>query len=589
MALVERFWSDQDMQCPSDYYGGFKEARVMSFGVAERRLAVEWQGSTIQLRVSDYDLSLRQALASLTDRYWTREAWTVRIISREARAALETALPVFVGPVIDAQPSAPLAMDVTLGDIVSRNLLSDRHQIPWRQIGDGPLDLFDELLEGLDLEAPEPIIYGEHRRILGDDPASGHGFRFTPILVGKRTISGDQYWAWLVAGHAVAGIPTADVRDADGVLTDILPDEGTDWLIPHQAGFLAEFGAPYEDLASQTFGNDRRYTFVYGLVGATNPDAAAAGTVTLLISVDGVEANGDGSGSVITDRLEQYEHFLINYVANNGPQSYQSGAWLTNPEWSIFDQDVTIIDTASISACQAIASYRLSVGSPSGYIGAAVIGGTSGDRRGVRDWLTLWNRSCDTQLGISKYGQVMLSMLSPTQAIKDAALILTDAYEILDGGFRAGLGWDSQATQIQFRFDFNHLTGGWEGLDSITWVDAEANYGRRIIGEIREYRFAPGITHANHLARLELIRVQEPPRSVTLETAFRDDLNELELGDYINYQHFAAVHVTVPGSPVQTEYRLAQIQAIAIDVDRRTLRFECIDCEDLIDYDADVV
>lgn len=582
MALVERFWSDQDMQCPSDYYGGFKEARVMSFGVAERRLAIEWQGSTIQLRVSDYDRSLRQDLAGFTDRYWTREAWTVRIISREARAALETALPVFVGPVIDAQPSPPLAMDVTLGDIVSRNLLSDRHQIPWRQIGDGPLDLFDELLEGLDLEAPEPIIYGEHHRILGDDPASGHGFRFTPILIGIRTVSGDPYWVWLVAGHAVADIPTADVRDADGVLTDILPDEGTDWLIPHQAGFLAEFGAPYEDLASQTFGNDRRYTFIYGKVGATTPDAAAAGEVTLLISVDGVEPNGDGSGTVITDRLEQYEHFLINYVANNGPQSYQSGAWLTNPEWSIFDQDVTIIDTDSIEDCIVTAFARLQ----DGYIGAAVIGGTSSDRRGVRDWLALWNRSCDTQLGINKYGQVMLSMLSPTQALKDAALILTDAYEILDGGFQAGIGWDAQATQIPFRFDFNHLTGGWEGLETITWADAEANYGRRITGETMELRFAPGITQANHVAGLQLRRVQEPPRYVSLATAFRDDLNELELGDYINYQHFAAVH-TIEGSPA-VEYRLAQIQGIAIDVDRRTLMFHCLDCEDLIDYDADV-
>lgn len=583
MALVERFWSDQDMQCPSTYYGGFKEARVMSFGVAERRLAVEWQGSTIQLRVSDFDRSLRQALAGFTDRYWTREAWTVRIISREARAALEVALPVFVGPVIDAQPSPPLAMDVTLGDIVSRNLLSDRHQIPWRQIGDGPLDLFDELLEGLDLEAPEPIIYGEHHRILGDDPASGHGFRFTPILIGKRTVSGDQYWVWLVAGHAVADIPTADVRDADGVLTDILPDEGSDWLIPHQAGFLGEFGAPYEDLASQTFGNDRRYTFIYGKVGATNPDAAAAGEVALLISVDGVEPNGDGSGTVITDRLEQYEHFLINYVANNGPQSYQSGAWLTNPEWSIFDQDVTIIDETSIEDCIVTAFARLD----DGYIGAAVIGGTSSDRRGVRDWLALWNRSCDTQIGPNKYGQLMLSMLSPTQALKDAAPILTDAYEILDGSFQPGIGWDEQATQIQFRFDFNHLTGGWEGLETIVWADAEASYGRKIIGEAREYRFAPGITQANHVAGLELRRVQEPPRYVSLGTAFRDDLNELELGDYINYQHFAAVHTT-EGSPAPAEYRLAQIQGIAIDVDRRTLRFDCLDCEDLIDYDADV-
>lgn len=589
MALVERFWSDWDMQCPPTYYGGFKEARVISFGQAERRLSNprdgQWTGSTIGLRISDYDQSLRQDLAGFTDRYWTREAWTVRMISREGRANLETALPVFVGPVIEAQPVPPLAMDVTLGDSVSRGLLSDRHQIPWRQIGDGPLDVFDALVEGLDREAPEPIIYGEHRRILGDDPASGHGFRFTPILIGQRTVSAVQYWVWLVCGHAVADIPTAHVRDADGTMTDITGAEGTEWLIPHYAGYLAEFGAHYEDLTSQTFLNTRRYSYIYGKVGETNPDAAAAGELTLLISVDGIEPVGDGTGNCITDRLEQYEHFLVNFVAHSGANSYQFGDWLTNPTWAIYGQDVPIIDEESIATCQAIADYRLT-GSPSGYIGAAVIGGISSDRRGVRDWIAAWNLSCDTRIGVTKYGQLRLVMLSPTQALKDAAIELTDAYEILEGGFGTNIGWDVQATQIQFRADFYHITGGWELLDSIVWVDAEANYGRKIIGEIREYRFAPGVTHATHLARLELIRTQEPPKHVTITTAFRDDLAALDLGDYLNYQHFAAVHDPY-GSPLITS-RLAQIEAIIIDVDQRTLRFECVDCEDLIAYDADV-
>lgn len=591
MALVERFWSDWDMQCPPDYYGGFKEARVLSFGTAERRLSDprrgDWTGSTMAVRISDYDQSLRRALAGFTDRYWTTEAWTVRMISREGRANLETAYPVFVGPVIDAQPAAPLAIDVTLGDSISRGLLSDRHQIPWRQIGDGFIDQLDALVEGLDLEAPEPIIYGEHHRILGDDPASGHGFRFTPILLGQQTVSATPYWVWLVCGHAVADIPTADIRDADGVLTDITPDEGTDWLIPHYAGWLAEFGTDYVDYASVTFGDGRRYTLIYGKVGETNPDAAAAGEVTLLISVDGIEPAGDGSGVVITDRFEQYQHFLINFVANSGPQSYMSGAWLTNPTWSIYDQDVDIIDETSLAVCQAIGETRLS-GSPGpGYIGAAVIGGTSGDRLGVREWLAHWNRSCDCRLGVTRFGQITLKMLSPTQALKDAAPILTDAYEILRDGFGARLGWDVQATQIQFRFDFNHLTGGWEGFDSLEWVDATTNYGRKIVGETREYRFCPGITQANHVARLELIRIQEPPRWVTITTAFTETLAALELGDYINYQHFAAVHDDTTLSPA-VDYRLAQIEAIQIDVDQRTITFEALDCDDLLGYDADV-
>ena len=112
---VTHIYSDHDMQCPPTYYHGFKEARMESFGEASRTLSDartgDWQGARCELRLSDYDRVLRTRLASDTERYWTTGLITIRIVSREIRAALQKPFTVFVGPVRRATPAPPLSID----------------------------------------------------------------------------------------------------------------------------------------------------------------------------------------------------------------------------------------------------------------------------------------------------------------------------------------------------------------------------------------------------------------------------------------------------------------------------------------------
>ena len=260
--------------------------------------------------------------------------------TRANRAVLGRPYPVFVGPIVEARPTRPLAWEITLSDIVSQGLLSDQIQLPWRQIGDGFLDQLSTVAEGLDRTTPEPIIYGQHRRIVDVDPASPQGFAYTPTYLGIETLTAQEWHVWLVAGHACAALPDVLV---DG--ESVIPDEGDEWLIPHYPGHDTLFGAPYQDRHSTTYGNQRRYTLIYGKVTdleaeeatPTRPDAVALGRKVLTVFVDGIEPAGTGSGAVITDRFQRYKHFAINFVAYTGVASYQSGPWLPNPTWVLGD------------------------------------------------------------------------------------------------------------------------------------------------------------------------------------------------------------------------------------------------------------
>lgn len=579
-AILTDLYSDIDMHCPASWYGGYKAARVMRFGDGERALSHawtgDWEGSTFSLVVSDVDRRLRMQQASAIDRYWT-EPLTIRMTTRENRAALGIPYTVFVGQIISMRPTRPLAFEVTLGDVVSQGLLSDDQQMPWRIIRDSFIAELDFVSEELDLDAPEPIIYGPHRRVPDDDPASPEGFQVTPIYLGIEA----GYHVWMVAGHACADLPEVLVwtpDDAGGLGTENSVLSDGDWLIPHTS-------APaYEDRVSATYGNDRRYTLIRGLLGNEDADKCALGERTLTAFVEGIEPVGDGTGAMITDRIQQYAHFLINYVVNRGATSYQSGAWLTNPTWSLFDGPVDIVETSSFDACSAIAIARLP---PDGYIGAAIIGARPSDRASVRRWISEWNRSCGVQFGVTHLGQVRVTMLHPTDAIKAAAPLYTDADHILLNSFEADVLWSDKVNRVPWRADYEHTSGQWKTSGLLSLEDGVTLYGGEIVGDTREYPFAPGETMASHLARLEALTRWHPPRLIRLEAtvgpdANGDSLGYRDLGDYIRYRAYPAVSGAVG------EIRLAQIVRHQVQAGRRRVLIEALDCDDLLDYDAPV-
>ncbi len=582
--VVVDTYSDQDMACPADWENGRKPARVTRWGESEFRLSHpwsgEWQGSRFTYEMSDVGGIFRAQFASEADRYWTRPQ-TVRMTSRANRAVKGNPYTVFHGPVVDAQPNAKRRLEVTLGDIVSEILFanqSDKFRIPWRVIGDGFLDQLDAVSDALDRETPEPIIYGQHNRT-STSLATPAGFRIHPIYLGLWTVSGTQYHVWLVAGHACSNLPEMQV---DGTPTG----EGSAWLIPHQAGFAAEFGAPYVDLRSSTYGNDRRYTLILGKFGEADPNACAEGEKLLTCDVDGIEDVGDSSGTLISDIYQQRKHFDINFVANTGPASYQTGLWLDNPSWDIFGTPVLVVDEDTYDEATAIGIERKP--DSEGIQGAAVIGRAAGERYNAPKWDADWNRSSASRSGWTRRGQKRIVLLHPTDAIKAAAPLFSDALHIVKDSFRTTIRWGDQANAVGFRADFDPDGGVWRTTGTRTNDLAIANYEKVIPSETREYPFAPGLSNAQHLADLEVaVRSDPPPRGIALDTGVSVQsqdgvsLADLQLGDYFRYVHFDAVQQT-------RSIRLAQIDGAGVRVGRRRIWVEAIDCEDLIGYDEDL-
>lgn len=599
-SVVTDTFSDIDMHCPPDWENGYKPARVIKFGDGDRQASNlwsgEWRSSEFEIEFDDASGYFRRAFASPTERYFTRP-WTVKMTTRENRAVKGDPYVVFHGPPVNAQPLPGRRFKFMLGDIISQGMLADdgeRGQLPWRKIRDCGLLEKDSpnysfvVSEKLDLDHPETILYGVHLRVPGIDPPSPQGFEWAPIYLGIETIAGTDYHEWMICGHAVADITDVIVVEGENeTRTSVLAD--AQWKIPHQAAFTTMFGAVYRDIRSHTFGVDRRYTTILAEVGNADADACAAGDKALVCHVEGVEPNGDGTGAVIKDRFDQRDHFMVNFIAHTGADSYQSGAWLTNPTSDVFGVPVPVIDEDSYTVAKAIALLRVPAVEGNefegGYIGAAVVGANPSDRRSRRAWWAEWNRSCGCQGGFTHLGQERIALIHPTAAIKAAAPLYTDAYHIIDGSFGTDMLWGDQANVVPFKADMEHRTGQWRTSDVAKALQSIVDYERDINGQEREYRFAPGITMAYHLALMEALVMQHPPRMIRFEVTVGPDRQDDSLGyrdlfDYIRYRDYDAV------SNADNEERLGMVLRHQVQAGGRKVLVDVLDLEDLMDFDA---
>ncbi len=288
------------------------------------------------------------------------------------------------------------------------------------------------------------------------------GFQDLDALLNETAVVGGAVFeAVVIAGHAISEILATNASTPPGGpsiwIDDVVIDPaelGVSVWAPQIVGdgtWLATFGAP---LFTDIVGADttvRRYTLILFDPSSTYGLAVAAGS-KVHVEVVGMETAGDGTGTPITDYWALYLQTLVNFLLQN----YQTGAWLTIPEF-LFSDGVTLIprvDAQSFVDAATIMAMLI----PGGALGSFAIG-AGGQRASIRDVIANFNRSGAGLLVDSDYGQLRVGVLDRRRlAFLNGHRTLRDTVDILPG-FTVVPKPEWQVNQLAYQYAPNYHTG----------------------------------------------------------------------------------------------------------------------------------
>lgn len=279
-------------------------------------------------------------------------------------------------------------------------------------------------------------------------------------LNGAATTGGTQYYAVLVAGHAITTILAGLNSDPSIWIDDTqIPGSayGTSVWAPQIIGdttWTSDIGSDEFVDVLGTDGTTRRYTLILFDPAGTEGLAVIAGGRVHLDCI-GLEDVGDGTGAAVTDYFSLYRHCLINFIL----QDYQSGAWLTNPQF-LFSDGVTLIDRVdedSFDTASAVITAQT---------GARLGSFKIGDRTSVRDVIAQFNFSGGCLLGQDDYGRLFVKVLNTTRTdfLTNRGQLhrtLRDKVDFLPG-FRVTPKPEWQTNYVVYEYAKNYYTGNYE-------------------------------------------------------------------------------------------------------------------------------
>jgi len=154
-------WAPVDLVDDGDYYGGFKEARVIGFGDITRGLSDErgnYESSEFSFVVSDTDRQIRTLLDSAKGKFFQNRMIIIRIIDDESRRQKVTPFVLVRGIVRDWKPRGPLHFEFTGRDFLASSLGAGNLEknVPFRKLTRVDFPNIPAASEGL----PVPILYG---------------------------------------------------------------------------------------------------------------------------------------------------------------------------------------------------------------------------------------------------------------------------------------------------------------------------------------------------------------------------------------------------------------------------------------------
>lgn len=302
--------------------------------------------------------------------------------------------------------------------------------------------------------------------------------------------------------------------------------------------------------------NGNRYQILrFNAAQEGNPVTANVWGIDTLGTATG---NADG-GTLIQNIVEQFKHFLYNWVFN----SYASGAWYTTTGFM-----PGLIDDASFAAASAVAAARIA---PSGYMGAGALLDVTDVRQVIQDWLT----SSDLDW-YPWEGKFKVRMFDPTVVDRNTLPQFTPKDGVFRESFKPALDvtrhWNKIEWQAGPQVDGYYLSGKEKDDDSIRL------YGRTIDAPVRTLFWTRSLTTARDIIQRALRLAKNPPVYATWSTPLRAMSNEV--ASLIAVTHPEGIDIASTG----WNKRIGKILRSDIDFDRLVINITVLDVDALIGF-----
>jgi hypothetical protein len=334
--------------------------------------------------------------------------------------------------------------------------------------------------------------------------------------IGVEVVSGFPWHRYLVQ-HGCAKEVTSLFVDGKKIDSG---NYGVTWLAPGKSGWPLAHN--YVDV------NGTRCTVVYGR--GPQSDAIVNGSSSLSGNVKGLEAVGDGSGTLITSLLQIYKHFIVNFGFQNSNGGI--GGWLSAPLWEV---GVSQVDTTSFDTADAVAATRLA----GGFTGAAVIGAND-ELITLREIIKRFNVSADVRSGFNRNSQFFVTMLDTRVATIAAAREITQLTNILKSSFSIEEQVDELYNVAVYSYARDFKQNKWR-VESEELPDADSitNYRETKKTSALELWFVRSASVALQIMTRAVLFTRHVPRRVVWD----EPLSGLssELGDVVRLTHLDGV------------------------------------------------
>jgi hypothetical protein len=559
----------------------YKEPRVLAFGELVRALTDSKGGfetATLQVRLADTDRVYRAYM----DEVWSGASSTDALLNKPARlygrdgAAAGTAQLLFQGYVRDYRPDGDLTFALEIEDhltALATSTFNDEVLVPKQTMN----NVSDATPVQKTYDKPTPLCYGS----LSDEDQGADAVGVVQAIYTQQT---SQFYPdlprnldfYLVCLGAVKNIQSVFGADyltggAEPTTRAKLPTSawGSWAWAPHMPGW------PFADQYVEA--NGKRYTAILLDQSHIVSTLAREGRIPLTVNLCGYENVGDATGTMISSLERQFLHFLINFVFNDYDGS---GDWETTiPTLGAY----SAIDTATFEATKTAGAAMVSGGVTGAFVVAHDL-----RQRTVRDLVEQFCLSGGFDLGVNRYGQLMLTRLDTT-ATASGATTRTDLADVVKNSFSIKPAVDEVVSIVPYVYARNYLSAlsdlnpdvgtrtprdPYDGAWLSGQLTVDDGSGGTAKAKVQEFEMVRDATIAEWLATATL-DLRSKAR-MTAEWSERLGATALELGDLTKLTNYKGT-----GASGWTARRV-QVRRHRLDPDGRLVKVTARDVEDLL-------